>query len=708
MISCRLRAVACLVLGISGPAQANVVWDWSAGGGAHRGQIITNGTSLAAGSFTVLDVSFTSSTFMPVGSVSNGTYHMPVAAYGTAPPYTIVWNGSTVLSIDAASSSGVNGLIIGDDATNLVALFGTDSYGSHVPGDWEFQSADFTFQKGSDLSLTPEPPPNPEIAVEDSQHLNIADGGNQSFGSVRVGGDTSLTFTIKNVGTGDLTGLLVTITDSGAFSVTSQPTPLPVPGPNGTTTFTVRFAPSSSGAKSAALHIANNDADENPFDINLGGTGTVDCVVSAWSAWSPCCSGTQTRTRTVVTPDSSGGAACPPLSETRACATPNPVATISWPAAGLAYPVNVPVRFSAAFSDSSGGSHSGTWTIGGLSIPAAITEPVGGHAGSATASHAFTAIGAYPVQLVLVSSCGGADTASVSINVAVPDTFPQTAVLDDFNRPNGAVGGSWIDETSTYLVTSGALAQSGGQTYIEWNRASFGANQEAFVTLSAINPATVEHNLMLKTQGTTWSNGHIEVSYETSTSSVFVYTFTPPTVWKTIGSIPGVTFAPGDQFGARALSNGTVKVYRNGSLLGSVSVAGWPYAGLGGRIGLSAYDANLSRFDDFGGGDVLPSPLLGLPSAPPASLSLSSAFPNPTSGRVQLTLALPREDDVSLSVIDVQGREVWSIPTQRLFAGRWPLAWDGRTSRGPAGPGVYLAHVRVGSQSFLRRIAVVR
>lgn len=41
----------------------------------------------------------------------------------------------------------------------------------------------------------------------------------------------------------------------------------------GSTTFTVRFAPTTAGAKTAALHIASNDSDENPFDINLTGKG---------------------------------------------------------------------------------------------------------------------------------------------------------------------------------------------------------------------------------------------------------------------------------------------------------------------------------------------------------------------------------------------------------------------------------------------------
>ena len=87
-----------------------------------------------------------------------------------------------------------------------------------------------------------------------------------------LGNQTSRTFTIRNGGNGSLTGLGITLdgTDADRFTLTASPT-APVGGPNGSTTFTVRFAPLTSGTKTAALHIASNDLGASSFDIALTG-----------------------------------------------------------------------------------------------------------------------------------------------------------------------------------------------------------------------------------------------------------------------------------------------------------------------------------------------------------------------------------------------------------------------------------------------------
>lgn len=43
--------------------------------------------------------------------------------------------------------------------------------------------------------------------------------------------------------------------------------------PRSSTTFTVQFVPTGTGARTATLHILSDDSDENPFDITLNGTG---------------------------------------------------------------------------------------------------------------------------------------------------------------------------------------------------------------------------------------------------------------------------------------------------------------------------------------------------------------------------------------------------------------------------------------------------
>jgi hypothetical protein len=123
-------------------------------------------------------------------------------------------------------------------------------------------------------------PSTAEIAVYDGIGIigsqRTDDVGTAAFGSVVVGSSsTAQSYTIRNTGVDDLeiSGITVGGTDDDQFTVdlTGLDTTLAT---NETTTFTVTFSPTSTGAKSAVVNIASNDADENPFRINVSGTGT--------------------------------------------------------------------------------------------------------------------------------------------------------------------------------------------------------------------------------------------------------------------------------------------------------------------------------------------------------------------------------------------------------------------------------------------------
>lgn len=85
------------------------------------------------------------------------------------------------------------------------------------------------------------------------------------------------TFTIENTGaaTLNLTGSSPYITIDGThaadFSVTSIPSN--TISASGSTTFQITFNPSAIGTRSATISIVNDDADENPYNFSIQGTG---------------------------------------------------------------------------------------------------------------------------------------------------------------------------------------------------------------------------------------------------------------------------------------------------------------------------------------------------------------------------------------------------------------------------------------------------
>ena len=115
---------------------------------------------------------------------------------------------------------------------------------------------------------------NPEIGLFDAS-ANIPDGSVYDFGHQGVTRSQTRRIWIQNTGIDPLvltTPFSITGKDPGDFSIAVQPGATAL-DPGDTTSFVLSFRPMVSGAKEALMQIANNDQDENPFDILLRGTG---------------------------------------------------------------------------------------------------------------------------------------------------------------------------------------------------------------------------------------------------------------------------------------------------------------------------------------------------------------------------------------------------------------------------------------------------
>jgi hypothetical protein len=99
-----------------------------------------------------------------------------------------------------------------------------------------------------------------------------------SFGNVAVGSNQSQTETLKNTGSANLTISQATVTASG-FSVTGLSLPLTLT-PNQSTTFGVRFAPTSAGASNGNVSLTISGSSTS-MDIAFSGTGVPPATLTA-------------------------------------------------------------------------------------------------------------------------------------------------------------------------------------------------------------------------------------------------------------------------------------------------------------------------------------------------------------------------------------------------------------------------------------------
>ncbi len=127
----------------------------------------------------------------------------------------------------------------------------------------------------------------PDITVFNGASTAAADERTDNVGTFSFPDTNNLassapqTFTIKNTGPANLTGLVLSKSGANASDYTFSALGASTLALNTTTTFTVTFTPSAIGTRTATVTIASNDPDENPFEINLTGVGVNTAPVAA-------------------------------------------------------------------------------------------------------------------------------------------------------------------------------------------------------------------------------------------------------------------------------------------------------------------------------------------------------------------------------------------------------------------------------------------
>lgn len=184
----------------------------------------------------------------------------PTTSYGsTTPVQTVSWDTSI-----AEITSSITGLAV--NTPYRYRLVGRNAV---------------TLEYGEDRGFTTTS--SPRISVS-GNGIDIASGDtvpdsadHTHFGETVVpGGTATRVFTITNHGIAPLsfTGVpIVAISGNSAFTVVQQSGAATVAAVGGVVTFSIAFAPSTSGTAAATVSIASDNLSANPFVFSIGGVG---------------------------------------------------------------------------------------------------------------------------------------------------------------------------------------------------------------------------------------------------------------------------------------------------------------------------------------------------------------------------------------------------------------------------------------------------
>ena len=226
-------------------------------------------------------------TFAYCTSLTSVTFHEGLVSFGEYAfngctsltsvcfPSTVTTIGNDAFHYCVSLESAV---FMGEAPTSIDAdAFGSSNEGFFI-GYFNTYAAGFAAHPWTEYLTVNLGDPAPEIRVDELLVTEVATEDSRDFGIGPVGENISTkTFVVSNRGYTPLENLDVTVDGSHAddFSLDLSGFPTSI-ACGASAQFTISFTPGAAEPRDAVLSIFSNDADENPFIVNLNGAGLAE------------------------------------------------------------------------------------------------------------------------------------------------------------------------------------------------------------------------------------------------------------------------------------------------------------------------------------------------------------------------------------------------------------------------------------------------
>jgi len=195
------------------------------------------------------------------------------------------------------------------------------------------------------------------------------------------------------------------------------------------------------------------------------------------------------------------------------------------------------------------------------------------------------------------------------------DDFPQTSILDNFNRLNGSLGAEWSsdplnEEVSEPSLSSQVCRSSTGVHAAYYSAQSFGPDCEVYITIVShdfwsLQPESLSLLVRLQDPATAGVDGY-EIKFTANSLDVQATRISTGASLGDGGDIPSL--AEDDKVGVRIVGD-CIQAYHQPAGGNWSLVASWTDNNVSGSgyLGIEIYPIGGYRYcDNFGGGDILP------------------------------------------------------------------------------------------------------